>query len=111
MRAVVKGQIVAVEVRQPYTDRQGNLRETFKAWIAGGDPRYAADTYDGPIELIPAKGDFVEQLVTIKPQEFVDRQTGERRVFLSVFAVRDEQLVVAAAPVTEGRSFNGDEDA
>lgn len=87
MRAWLKGAVVKTEDRAPYVNRRGQQVQTCRVWLAAEDPVYAADYFDAPLDLKPEVGEIIEQLVSIQPKLFEDKTTGERRLYLSAFAV------------------------
>jgi len=97
MRAIVTGKVVDVE-RREYVNRDGVRAVSFDAFIASDNPRYGAERISGPVELIPAPGEFVSLACLVTAKE------GKRGPWLSVWAVEyadlsailDEQTAAAA---------------
>jgi len=78
MRVQVSGTVVEVE-RRSFTDSEGNLKETFDAFLAPDNPRYGADRISGPLDLLPSVGSSVTYVANVQARN------GKRGPWLSVW--------------------------
>lgn len=89
MRVQVTGTVVEVE-RRSWTDGDGNVVESFDAFLAADNPRYGADRISGPASITPQVGDVVSYVAS------VSARAGKRGPWLSVWCIESAPVAVAA---------------
>lgn len=92
MRVIVHGRVLEVENRE-FTDKSGEIKTTFDAWLQPGSPRFGPDRISGPVELRPKVGDVATYLAS------VTARSGRNGAWLSVWCVERAQ---PPAPATAG---------
>lgn len=85
------GRVVAVEPGQYPDKNTGEIVQVFDAWLESADPRYAADKYSGPRELMPKIGEHVNVPVRLISG------TSKGRGWLIVTQVRESDAAHKAA--------------
>ena len=92
MRAFVEGEVLEVQVQEPYTNpASGKTTRTTRVFLRPENPRYAAEFYDTPSEFAPVQGELVRVLVSAQA-----RLSRAGTAYLSVWA---SQPAVALASV------------